>query len=273
MGRQLLLVDDEENIVRALVRLLRKDGYTIHTANSGKEGLEVLKKNDIGVILSDQRMPEMNGVEFLREVKKLYPDTVRMVLSGYTDLQSVTDAINEGAIYKFLTKPWEDDLIRKNIEQAFQQFELVKENERLSVELKTANDELNAVNKELEKHVKRKTRFSDVSIMTLQVSQDMLENLPMGVVGIGEDKVIAVANLKAHEIIKPGTGCLVGFPVHHVLGEGINECYNQFIQGDEILRERIKHEQCGELDLIIKRMGKNSRANGVVLTMIPVEDK
>jgi len=273
MDRQLLLVDDEKNILRALVRLLRKDGYTIHTANSGKEGLEVLKKNDIGVILSDERMPEMNGVEFLREVKQLYPDTVRMVLSGYTDLQSVTDAINEGAIYKFLTKPWEDDLIRKNIEQAFQQFELVKENERLSVELKTANDELNAVNMELEKYVKRKSRFSDVSIMTLQVSQDVLENLPMGVMGIDEDKIIAVANLKAHEIIKPGTGSLVGFSVFHVLGEGINEFYNRFNQEDEVLYERINYEQYGELDLIITRMGKNSRARGVVLTIIPVGDE
>lgn len=104
--RNLLLVDDEENITRSLLRLLRQDKYKIFTADCGKQGLEILKSNEIGVILSDQRMPEMNGTEFLSQVSKLYPDTIRMVLSGYTDLQTVTNAINEGKIYKFLTKPW-----------------------------------------------------------------------------------------------------------------------------------------------------------------------
>ena len=106
MERTLLLVDDEENIVRSLKRLLRRDGYNILTANSGKEGLEVLNDDNVGVIISDQRMPEMNGTEFLSQVKVLHPDTIRIVLSGYTDLNSVTDAINDGAIFKFLTKPW-----------------------------------------------------------------------------------------------------------------------------------------------------------------------
>ena len=114
MDRTLLIVDDEDNILAALTRLLRREGYSILRANSGKEGLELLKDNHVGVIMSDQRMPEMTGVEFLSQVKDLYPDTVRMVLSGYTDLNSVTDAINKGAIYKFLTKPWDDELLKAN---------------------------------------------------------------------------------------------------------------------------------------------------------------
>lgn len=115
----LLLLDDEENILRSLTRLLRRDGYKILMATRAQDAFEILAKHDVQVVLSDQRMPEMNGTEFLRRVKDLYPNTVRIVLSGYTDLKSVTDAINEGAIYKFLTKPWDDDQLRQSIAEAF----------------------------------------------------------------------------------------------------------------------------------------------------------
>ncbi|MEO7433268.1 MAG: EAL domain-containing protein [Dokdonella sp.] len=117
--RALLLVDDEENILHALKRTLRRDGYEIHTANSAREGLQVLARTPIAVIVSDERMPEMTGSEFLGRVKNLYPDTLRIMLSGFTDLKVVTAAINEGAIYKFLTKPWEDEGLREEIRQAF----------------------------------------------------------------------------------------------------------------------------------------------------------
>lgn len=120
----LLLVDDEPNILRALTRLLRRDGYTILTANSAQEGFELLARNNVQVIISDQRMPGMSGTEFLRKVKDIHPHTVRMVLSGYTDLASITEAINQGSIYKYLVKPWEDEQLREVIRQAFQQYEL-----------------------------------------------------------------------------------------------------------------------------------------------------
>ncbi|WP_028239827.1 EAL domain-containing protein [Stutzerimonas azotifigens] len=118
----LLLLDDEENILRALARVLRRDGYRILIATRAQDAFELLAKHDVQVILSDQRMPEMNGTEFLSRVKDLYPETVRMVLSGYTDLKSVTNAINEGSIYKFLTKPWDDEQLRLHIAQAFREY-------------------------------------------------------------------------------------------------------------------------------------------------------
>ncbi|MBI5461876.1 MAG: EAL domain-containing protein [Gammaproteobacteria bacterium] len=117
--RTLLIVDDEANVRQALVRSLRRDGYKILVASGPLEALELLAQHPVGVILSDQRMPEMTGVEFLSRVKNLYPNTVRIVLSGYTDLESITEAINRGAVYKFLTKPWEDDLLRENLREAF----------------------------------------------------------------------------------------------------------------------------------------------------------
>jgi diguanylate cyclase (GGDEF)-like protein/PAS domain S-box-containing protein len=115
----LLLLDDEENILKALTRIFRRDGYRILSTTSIKEAFSLLATNDVQVIVSDQRMPEMSGTEFFSQVKAIYPNTVRIVLSGYTDLKSVTDAINEGAIYKFLTKPWDDQQIREQIQQAF----------------------------------------------------------------------------------------------------------------------------------------------------------
>jgi EAL domain-containing protein (putative c-di-GMP-specific phosphodiesterase class I)/CheY-like chemotaxis protein len=118
-ARTLLLVDDEPNVLASLRRLLRVEGYRILTANSAREGLELLALNTVQVILCDQRMPEMTGTEFFFRVKQLHPDTVRIVLSGYTELSSLTDAINQGAIYKFLTKPWDDEALRATIRQAF----------------------------------------------------------------------------------------------------------------------------------------------------------
>lgn len=125
----LLLLDDEENILRALARVLRRDGYKILMATCAQDAFELLAQNNVQVILSDQRMPEMNGTEFLSRVKDLYPNTIRIVLSGYTDLKSVTEAINEGAIYKFLTKPWDDDQLRQSIAQSFREFSIAQSNE------------------------------------------------------------------------------------------------------------------------------------------------
>lgn len=125
--RTLLLVDDEDNVLNALKRVLRRGGYRILTAGSAAEGFEILATHDVQVILSDQRMPVMSGTAFLRRVKDLYPETVRMVLSGYTELNSVTEAINQGAIYKFLTKPWEEDDLHEKVKDAFHFYDMQKE--------------------------------------------------------------------------------------------------------------------------------------------------
>jgi EAL domain-containing protein (putative c-di-GMP-specific phosphodiesterase class I)/ActR/RegA family two-component response regulator len=119
--KTILLVDDEENILNALTRLLRREGYKILQCTSAMRAFEVLALNKVQVIVSDQRMPEMSGTEFLSQVKAMYPDTIRIVLSGYTDLKSVTEAINKGAIYKFMTKPWQEDELRQAIKNAFLQ--------------------------------------------------------------------------------------------------------------------------------------------------------
>jgi len=203
MPRTLLLVDDEENILRALTRVFRRDGYTLLTATSGAAGLDLLAQHEVGVVISDQRMPEMTGVEFLGRVKEQYPDTMRIVLSGYTELKSITDAINQGAVYKFLTKPWEDDLLRKHVEDAFSHHELRSENRRLTTELQQHNIDL-------ERRVEEKTRELTLNLHALTVAHDVLEQFPLAVLGIDDSGMIAIANRMAHQIAGAPVGALLG---------------------------------------------------------------
>ncbi|PWF42080.1 EAL domain-containing protein [Massilia glaciei] len=160
-GRQrtLLSVDDEAHVTSALQRALRSEGYRILTAASGAEGLAVLAENHADVILSDQRMPGMSGVDFLRNAKRRHPNTVRLVLSGHTELRSITDAINEGAAYRFLTKPWDDDHLREHLAEAFAHKEMADENRRLNQVVQTANEELAARNRSLRNLLDQKQRL------------------------------------------------------------------------------------------------------------------
>ncbi|MFA6014604.1 MAG: EAL domain-containing protein [Gallionellaceae bacterium] len=123
-GKALLLVDDEENVLRSLKRILRREGYAVFTAPNAEQALEVMAQNKINVILSDHRMSGMSGVELLRRVKTMYPDVVRMILSGYTEVGTLQEAINQGEIYQFITKPWENEALIKQIGEAFVRYEL-----------------------------------------------------------------------------------------------------------------------------------------------------
>ncbi|MGB1061605.1 MAG: response regulator, partial [Ketobacter sp.] len=112
MERHILIVDDEPNILNTLQRLLEEEDYVVYRADCGQKGIDIIDANpQIGVVLSDQRMPNMTGTEFLKQIKLKHQNVVRMILSGYSELSTITNAINEGSIFKFLTKPWEDDLL------------------------------------------------------------------------------------------------------------------------------------------------------------------
>lgn len=115
----LLLVDDEPYVLSGLTRVFHREGYRLLTANNGFEALELLAVNTVHVIISDQRMPDMTGIELLSRVKELYPETTRIILSGYAELTTVTDAINRGAIWKYFTKPWPEESLREVVRQAF----------------------------------------------------------------------------------------------------------------------------------------------------------
>lgn len=195
--RTLLLVDDEENILSSLRRLFRRDGYHIITASSAAEGLQRMVEGSVDVIISDQRMPGMTGVEFLRRAKDLYPDTVRMVLSGFTELQSIIDAVNEGAIYKFLTKPWDDNLLRSHVSEAFRHKEMADENRRLAREVEAAANDLATLNERLEQSLLQQRQQAELLQASSGGLREILDELPAAVVGIDNDGMVAYINREA----------------------------------------------------------------------------
>ncbi|MDT8426377.1 MAG: response regulator [Methyloprofundus sp.] len=176
--RKLLLVDDEANILKALQRLLRRDGYTILLANNGAEALQLLLENNIGVIIADHRMPAMTGTELLSQVKDLYPDTTRIVLSGFSDIDSITEVINQGNIYKFLAKPWDDAEIRTTVQEAFERFELRAENTRLTKELKQANAALEQENVEASSLLEQVVNHNSDAIIVVNKDRKVIFSNP-----------------------------------------------------------------------------------------------
>ena len=274
-SRTLLLVDDEINIINALKRTLRRDGYTILTANSGEEGLALLAKHEVGVILSDQRMPHMTGVEFLGKVKMLYPKTSRIVLSGYTDLESVTNVINEGAICKFLTKPWDDDLLRDNIREAFQYYEMEQENLRLTRELQLANDELALLNQNLEQKVADKTRDIAHGVNLLQISQEILEHLPLGIIGIDNNNMIVASNRRAEALFcQPRGICLFGLMTTDILPEALLQLLPNTYSGHFVQRDGgiVRLNESVSVHVLMCAMGDTSQSKGIIMVLSPLRE-
>ena len=273
--RTILLVDDEANITSALKRTLRRDGYNILTANSAEEGLNLLADNKVGVIISDQRMPQMTGVEFLRKVKALYPKTFRIVLSGYTELESVTSAINEGAIYKFLTKPWDDELLRDNIREAFEYYEMEQENQRLTRELQHSNDELFKLNQNLEQQVMQKTREIVHNINMLEISQEILEHLPAAIIGIDEYNMIVASNRLADELFRSyHGGCLLGLQASDYLPETLLRALQQTpsVSATEFNGGVLHLENGNAMHVWISPMGEASRSKGTIIVLSPFKE-
>jgi response regulator RpfG family c-di-GMP phosphodiesterase len=137
----ILYVDDEVNNLNSFKAAFRRD-FNVLTVTSGKEGLEVLKSNKVHVIITDQRMPEMTGVDFLIEVLKEYTDPIRILLTGYSDISAVIDAVNKGHIYYYLNKPWDEQQLRIIIKNAYEIFSLREKNRDLLEKLIDANNQL-----------------------------------------------------------------------------------------------------------------------------------
>ncbi len=259
-ARTLLLVDDEPNIVASLKRLLRCDGYQILTANSARGGLDLLQQHKVDIILSDQRMPGMTGVDFLRVAKELYPDTVRIVLSGYTELQSVTDAINEGAVFRFLTKPWDDQQLRTYIEEAFRYKELTDENQRLNLKIRTVNQELASSNRRLEEGLREKQQQIARAEARLDIVREALHQLPFAVIGVDDDGAIAFVNAAAMTLFPRGAA--VGADLASILPD-IDCAIAGAPEGEEHMRE-IEHQSfCVQW----RKMGASSTFRGKLITL------
>lgn len=171
----LLLVDDEVGILNALRRLFRPEGYQILTAESGAAGLEILEKESVDLIISDMRMPQMDGATFLAKVRARWPRIVRLLLTGYADVTSTIAAINQGEIYRYIAKPWDDTDILLIVRQALEQSRLKQENARLQALTEKQNIDLRQLNEGLEALVEQRTGELRQTVSFLELAQNDLK--------------------------------------------------------------------------------------------------
>jgi len=156
-----LFVDDEVNILKALQRLLRSEPVEVLTANRPSEAFELIERHQPQVIVTDQRMPEMSGVDFLSSVRDQNADIIRMMMTGFTDMTIAVEAINRGEIFRLITKPWNDEELKATLRQAFDHFDLKAEIKRLNQVTREQNFKLQDMNKNLEVKVRDRTRQLD----------------------------------------------------------------------------------------------------------------
>ncbi|MCL5959503.1 MAG: response regulator [Chloroflexi bacterium] len=153
----ILIIDDEENVLSSLKRLFRPDGYSMFTALSAEEGLRILEVNPVWLVISDNAMPGTTGLELLKQVRDRWPDTVRIMLTGYADLDSAMAAINRGEVYRFVTKPWDPDGLRLLVRQGLEQYRLIHDNRQMHALIEEQNVLLKQWNESLQKTVEERT--------------------------------------------------------------------------------------------------------------------
>ena len=146
--RPILVVDDEPDMLRSLHDLLRLD-FRVHTAGSGAEGVRVLQEHPVHLVLTDQRMPEMTGVEFLRRVRSEHPEAIRLIFTGYADVNAVIAAINQGNVFRYIAKPWDPDQLVATLDEAGAQYDRIVERRRLLADLRAHEERCLAFDEEL----------------------------------------------------------------------------------------------------------------------------
>ncbi len=157
----ILIVDDQPEILNALKRLLKED-YHIHTTTSGHQALDMLREHEISLILADQRMPLLTGVEFFSEAIKIRPDTIRILITAYADINASIEAINKGQIFQYVSKPWEPEELKLIVQRGIEKYELIRENKELNRRLEDANEQLRRENIILQQNIEKDFDFSSI---------------------------------------------------------------------------------------------------------------
>lgn len=209
-SQSVIFVDDEENVLNALKRTLRKEPYETHFFSAGAEALEFLKTNPVNLIVCDHKMPEITGISLLHQAKEIQPDAVRVILSGYAEIHVVVDAINTGEVYRFLSKPWQDEDLKMNITNCLKQYDL-------SVANKSLAQELNEKNQQLKTLVEERTSLLDNT-------QQIINALPYPIIGVDSQNEITLVN-EAYNRFTQGQGFMhMGVDLSDIFPECIN-CY------------------------------------------------
>ncbi len=190
----ILYVDDEESNLRGFKSLFFRD-YKIFTAQSAEEGLQILEANPVQLVITDQRMPQLNGVEFLRKIIPNHPNIIRVILSGYSDIEVIMQAVNECGIFRYMTKPWAEEDMQHMIRLAFETYQLRKDKRELLNKLKTLNDGL-------EEQVKTRTKEVIEQKNKILLHQKELLRINQELTNLNEEKN-EVIGLVAHDLKSP----------------------------------------------------------------------
>ncbi|MEE8340678.1 MAG: sigma-54 dependent transcriptional regulator [Candidatus Neomarinimicrobiota bacterium] len=161
MNPTILIIDDEQNVLNSINRTLRKE-YNVILSLEGNSALQVLREQEVSAILADQRMPGLSGAEFFREAIKIQPAAARVLITGYSDIEAVIQAVNDGHIFYYIEKPWEPEDLKLVMTRAVERYQLIKENKNLLHKLEIANQQLNNENIVLKKDVEQKYNFSNI---------------------------------------------------------------------------------------------------------------
>jgi two-component system probable response regulator PhcQ len=170
---KVLVVDDEEQIRKSLERVLVRDGYEVLQAENPRQAIDMLQGQSVAVVISDYMMPGMDGLTFLKSIKKVYPDTIRIILTGKGDMAAVVAAINEGEVYRFILKPWDNDELRISLRRAIEQRELMLENRHLVETVREQREEIH----ELEKTNPGITKINKSRDGAIVIDEDEVEEL------------------------------------------------------------------------------------------------
>ncbi|MDY6988068.1 MAG: response regulator [Thermodesulfobacteriota bacterium] len=264
-----LCVDDENNILNSLKRLLRKEGYNLLTASSGGDGLKILEESDVHLVICDQRMPGMSGTDFLASVKEKYPDAIRIVLTGYTEVDTITESINKGHIYKFFLKPWNDQSLKLEIRQALEQYDLIQANKSLHKRILEQNEELKTINENLEELVRQRTEDLEIQNHALELSRAMLEELPVPIIGVSAEGMIAVTNQETQGLSCNGRAVQIGGQFSDYFSNGLQQRVTTAMETDEEQTIEEEHLCDGTYRVHIAPLSGRFRGRGVVMTLTP----
>jgi two-component system NtrC family sensor kinase len=259
---RILFIDDEENILRALERVFFDDDYEILTAGSADEALQVLSRvSPVQVVVSDYRMPLMNGVELLRTVRAQWPETVRAVLSGYADTAAIVSAINDGQIYRFIPKPWDDTDLRMTIAAAAEQYKRQRKEILYAESMHKKIDELERENSFL-------VRCIAASIHGI-TPQEILDNLPAGVVVLDEKSNNVTCNHEARSLLMAhaDNGRYDTNDLH------VPESLLEFLSNDTLTCAKGKRMFFGHSAVFVRATGIESRGGKVLVAVLVKETR
>ena len=268
----ILYVDDEQDNLTVFNSAFRRD-YEVHLATSGAEGLEILKKHEIQLIITDQRMPEMTGIQFLEKIIPEYPDCIRMILTGFSDIEAIIQAINTGRVYRYITKPWSKEELKMNIDKALETYHLREQNRQPIEDLKEANQTLEqkvidrtrkieAQNQEITCSIQYASKIQhallppDEELKKLLPSYFVLSK-PRDIVS-GDYYWLATKNDKVIIAVADCTGHGVPGAFMSILGVSfLNEIVNKAVT---IRANEILNQLCGQVIKSLHQTGKNDEA-------------